>query len=615
MTRNELYRKASDLPLLPGVYLMHDSRGVIIYIGKAVKLRNRVSQYFAPRVNRDYKTQRMVSNVDFFEVIITRTEMEALILECTLIKQHKPHYNILLKDDKAYPFICLNTALDYPNISLSNRREGPGEFYGPYGGRYLTSSIISTLQKTLKLPSCSKTFPQDIGKERPCLNYHLGICDGWCRPALTPSQYLERISQLKQILNGHYSSVCDDLKQQMEAAADRLDFETAAELRDRRNAVLSLKEKQIISSGRRLDTDAVGVFHTETRICFCILHYLNGVLLDKDFEIVECEYDQEAFDSFLKQYYLAKEDLPKHVLLPFRSNDADLLEKLLSERKGSAVSILVPERGNNVSLVELAVKNAEEEMERTRTSRDRGVSSLLLLEEMTGIRNLHRLEAYDVSNTSGTDIVAGMIVYENGSFRKQAYKRFKIHDLSDQDDYASMRQTLSRRFQSYAEGKDGFVILPDLLLIDGGSEHASVAESVLSEFDLSIPVLGMVKDGRHRTRALVSADGEEINVSSNQTVFSLIGSIQEEVHRFAVSYHRLLRTQKLKKSRLDSIPGIGSVRKQLLLQRFHSESGISKATVEELENLLPRSCAESVYNHFHGGERDECVSLPDQQEE
>lgn len=604
MTKEELYKTASDLPLVPGVYIMYDANGVIIYIGKAVKLRNRVSQYFAPRSDRDYKTLRMVSSVDRFDVIVTRSEMEALILECTLIKQHKPKYNILLKDDKGYPYLFLDSASEYPNLSLKNRRDEPGEYYGPFGGRYLSNSIISTLQKTLKLPNCSKVFPRDIGKERPCLNFHLGVCDGWCSEKMSKDMYLERISLLKQILNGHFSAVSDQLRREMEDAAERLDFEAAAELRDRRNAVLSLKEKQMISSGKNFDTDAVGVFHSETRVCFCILHFIGGILLDKDFDIIEGEYDEELFSTFLSQYYLSREYLPREILLPVQSEDTEILEEILTERKGTTVHILVPERGNKRMLLDLSSKNAEEELERTRTSKDRGVASLRILEELLGLEKIRRIEAFDISHTDGAEIVAGMVVYERGAFKKQAYKRFRIKDLSQQDDYASMRQTLIRRLQDLKDQKEGFEAKPDLMLIDGGSEHASVAENVLSELGLSIPSFGMVKDGRHRTRALIDAKGNEIDISCNQTVFALIGSIQEEVHRYAIRYHRLLRTKKMTRSKLEEIPGIGAARKQKLMEIFRSEAGVRKATLEELARVLPQKCAEAVYDHYHGGKRE-----------
>ncbi len=602
MTIQELLKKASELPLVPGVYLMYNSKGIIIYIGKAVKLRNRVSQYFQQRADRDYKTQKMISNVDYFEVFITRTEMEALILECTLIKQHKPKYNILLKDDKAYPYVNLNTSLPYPRLELANRKEGFGEFYGPFGGRYLTNNLITTLMRTFKLPDCGRVFPRDIGKERPCLNFHLAACDGWCRACMTEEQYSDRIAQVRQILKGQFFSLAEDLRKQMEAASDALNFEQAAELRDRRNAILALKDRQMISAGRMLDTDAIGIYRTEGRACFCVLHYIGGVLLDKDFELLEDVCVEDFFSSVLRQYYLGREYLPKQIFIPEEIEDRELLQQALTEKRGSSVKIILPRRGEAVTLLELAAKNAEEETERTRSAKDRGESSLRLLEDMTGLSDLKRIEAYDISHTAGSDIVGGMIVYADGAFRRRDYKRFRLQDMENQDDYASMRQVLTRRFRDFLDAKKGFETRPDLLLIDGGSMHAAIAEEVLLSLNLEIPVFGMVKDGHHRTRALVDAGSKEINIAANQRVFALIGSVQEEVHRVAIAYHRSLREKKASKSALMDIPGIGKVRGECLLKHFHSENAVKKASLEKLKDVLPASAAEKVYKYYHEGD-------------
>ena len=601
MTFDELKDKALTLPYAPGVYIMRDKHDRVIYVGKAKKLKNRVTQYFQDTASHTPKTRLMVSCIDHFDVIVAASEFEALVLECSLIKRHMPKYNILLKDDKGYPYIRLDMKAKYPTPSMVSKITNDGAvYYGPYGSRGVTQSILEAIRITLKLPSCKKQFPKDIGKGRPCLHYHMNQCAGWCQPGIAYSEYLSRISQVKQLLDGNYKSVANDIKMQMLDAAERMEFELAAGLRDRLNAVEALGQKQLVTAGTLADTDVIGYGQTEAKACFTVLHYCGGNLLDKDFETFSLPDDPEAaVSSLLKQYYLSRGSAPKIVLLPFAVEDSELFEQLLEQQCGRKTRLRVPQRGDNAALVALANKNALEEAERI-SSRDEKISGTLqLLGKMLSLEPPRRIESFDISNISGTDIVASMVVFEDGKPKRSAYKRFKIDNLKEQDDYESMRQTVSRRFAHFVQGDNGFESKPDLVLIDGGVSHAKIAESVLNGMELTIPVFGMVKDDRHRTRALVTPSGMEINIDSQPAVFSFVGNIQEETHRFAITYHRQLRSKRLKYSELDKISGIGPKRKQDLLKQFKSISSISHASLSELERILPQNAALSVYQHFH----------------
>ena len=601
MTFDELKDKALTLPYAPGVYIMRDKHDRVIYVGKAKKLKNRVTQYFQDTASHTPKTRIMVSCIDHFDVIVAASEFEALVLECSLIKRHMPKYNILLKDDKGYPYIRLDMKAKYPTPSMVSKITNDGAvYYGPYGSRGVTQSILEAIRITLKLPSCKKQFPKDIGKGRPCLHYHMNQCAGWCQPGIAYSEYLSRISQVKQLLDGNYKSVANDIKMQMLDAAERMEFELAAGLRDRLNAVEALGQKQLVTAGTLADTDVIGYGQTEAKACFTVLHYCGGNLLDKDFETFSLPDDPEAaVSSLLKQYYLSRGSAPKIVLLPFAVEDSALFEQLLEQQCGRKTRLRVPQRGDNAALVALANKNALEEAERI-SSRDEKVSGTLqLLGKMLSLEPPRRIESFDISNISGTDIVASMVVFEDGKPKRSAYKRFKIDNLKEQDDYESMRQTVSRRFAHFVQGDNGFESKPDLVLIDGGVSHAKIAESVLNGMELTIPVFGMVKDDRHRTRALVTPNDMEINIDSQPAVFSFVGNIQEETHRFAITYHRQLRSKRLKYSELDKIAGIGPKRKQDLLNQFKSISSISHASLSELERILPQNAALSVYQHFH----------------
>lgn len=600
MTFDELKEKALTLPYAPGVYIMRDKTDKVIYVGKAKKLKNRVSQYFQDTASHTPKTRLMVSKIHHFDVIVAASEFEALVLECSLIKRYMPKYNILLKDGKGYPYLRLNMKEIYPTITLvSKPAEDGADYYGPYGGRAVTHDMVEAIRLTLKLPGCHKQFPRDIGKERPCLNYHMNQCAGWCRPEKTCAEYRQVMLQAKQLLQGNYKAVAEEIRQQMLTAAENLEFELAANLRDRLNAVENLGQKQLVTAGTLADTDVVGYGETEAKACFAVLHFSGGNLLDKEYEVFPRPDDKtEAVSSLLKQFYLSRGLAPKRVLLPFEIDDAELFAQLLEQRYARRPKLHVPQRGDNVRLVELACKNAYEEAQRVTGKEERANATVALLGKMLGLEDLHRMESFDISNISGTDIVASMVVFQDGRPKKSDYKRFKVEGLDGQDDYGSMRQVLLRRFTHYKAGDTGFSEGPDLLLIDGGVNHAKVAEDVLQELDLSFPVFGMVKDDRHRTRALVTAQGREIRIDNNQAVFALIGNIQEETHRFAITYHRQLRSKRLRYSELDGIAGIGPKRKQDLLRQFKSLTAIAQATLPELERLLPKDAALAVYQHF-----------------
>ena len=607
MTFEELKDKALSLPYEPGVYLMQDKQGQIIYVGKAKKLKNRVSQYFQNTAAHTPKTRKMVSQIDHFDVIVAASEFEALVLECSLIKRHMPKYNILLKDDKGYPYLRVDMREEYPVMELVSKVTGDGaSYFGPYGGRGTTQRVIDTIRLTLKLPGCSKKFPRDLGKERPCLNYHMNNCDAWCQLSRSPQEYKARMEQAMMLLQGKYTELADSIREKMLAAAEALDFEQAALLRDRLRAVESLGQKQLVTAGSMANTDVIGYYQSEAKACFAVLHYVDGNLLDKEYEILQpADDEEEAVSTLVKQYYLARGAAPKVILLPKPMEDAALFEELLFQNLQKRVHIRTPQRGDNVRLVDLAQKNAREEAERVTSKAERAMGTLGLLQNMLGLGSLHRLESYDISNIAGTDIVASMVVFVDGRPSKQDYKRFKIEGLTDQNDYASMQQVLRRRLTHYVNGDAGFDKRPDALLIDGGVEHANAVMQVQSELGLDIPTFGMVKDNRHRTRALVTPQGHEISISGTPAVFALIGTIQEETHRFAITYHHTLRSRRVRGSKLEEIPGVGPKRRETLLKTFKSVRAIEEASLTALEGAIGKAAGQAVYDYFHQTQEEE----------
>ena len=611
MTFDELKEKAHALPLKPGVYIMQDKKNTVIYVGKAKALKNRVSQYFANLATHTEKTRAMVSQIDHFDVIVADSEFEALVLENSLIKRHQPRYNILLKDDKGYPYIRLTVKEPYPKFSLANRTAEDGaRYFGPYGSRGNTQNIIDALRIALKLPSCNRKFPRDIGKERPCLNYHMGQCDGYCRTDMDQSRYREAIDQAVRLLEGKFQEVGDELKAEMELAAEELRFEKAAELRDRYRAIELLGKRQKVVAGSLADTDVVG-FHRgqATRSCFVVLHFVEGELAAKDWGLIDTPMEEdtaEILSALVRQYYGGRGNLPRQILLPCELEDEVPLTRMLSETAGRKVELVTPQRGAKMDLIRLANTNAVEEVERWTTREERQNKLLELLGNMLNLpAPPRRMESYDISNQGADDIVASMVVYVNAKPLKRDYRHFKLKDMDGPDDYASMDQVLRRRFQRYLDGDEKFADKPDLLLIDGGENHARVAVGVLQDLGLSIPVFGMVKDDRHRTRALVTPEGQEIGIQGNQAIFSLIGQIQEETHRFAIEFHRQQQNQRVRGSVLDQIPGVGEKRRSELLKHFKSIKNIKAATLEQLQEAVPRNTAQAVYDFFREKEGQE----------
>ncbi len=605
MLIDELREKANRLPLLPGVYIMLDEKGEVIYVGKAKALKNRVVSYF--RGEHLPKVAAMVAHVRDFNVIVAASEFEALVLENSLIKRHQPHYNILLRDDKGYPFVRLDRRAEYPKFTICNRTADDGaEYFGPFGGRSQTKDIIDTVCKSLKLPTCSRVFPRDIGRERPCLNHHMGACRGYCLRDASAEEYRASINDAALILEGRSDELEQQLRDDMMKAADELRFELAAELRDRLRAISALGNRQRVIAATRADTDAIG-WHRGAKCCAAVLHYRGGDLVGKDYELMDepLEDDGELMSSFVRQYYSRRGHFPKNILLPCEPEDRAELEQLLSEAGGKRVYVECPKRGDRARFVETACVNAREECIRATTASQRRIKTLEWLQKTLGLPSEpRRIEAFDVSNLGNTGIVAAMTVFVDGKPLKRDYRKFRIRDTEGQDDYHSMREAVFRRFRRWKEGDGGFAELPDLLLIDGGATHASAAESALAEIGISLPVYGMVKDDRHRTRALQQSSGVEIGITGNPAVFALIGNIQEETHRFAIEYQRSLRRGTLGSS-LDEIKGVGEKRRADLLKYFKTVTAIREASVGQLALVVPKNTAQAVYDHFHSSDESE----------
>ena len=604
MTRDELKAKANDLPLAPGVYLMMDKTGKVIYVGKAKKLKNRVSQYFQDSASHTLKTRQMVSQIDHFDTIFVASEFEALVLENSLIKRHMPRYNILLKDDKGYPFVRLSRET-YPRFSLVNKLANDGaRYFGPFGGRFETRQALDAVCTALRLPTCSRKFPRDIGAERPCLKFHMGRCDGFCRKEMSAEEYNRRIGQAVQLLEGKSKQLLREMTAEMEAEAEELRFEQAAQIRDRINAISALSKKQTVIAGLCADTDIWGIYRGAGKCCYAILHMENGNLAGRETALFSApmeESEEEMLSALTAQYYLPRAILPHEILLPIDTGDCENLSEVLTKRAGHKVWVHVPQRGEKAELRTMARRNAAEEAERATTSEERVAHTLELLGKMLDLpAPPKRMESFDNSNTGKSDIVASMVVYSGTRPLKSAYRRFRIKELNGHpDDYASMQEVLHRRLQRAADGDEKFLPLPDVFLIDGGETHARAALTVAREFGVMVPIFGMVKDDRHRTRALVTPEGREIGIVGNPAVFSLIGQIQEETHRFAITYHHESHTKSTMKSALDDIPGVGTKRREALRKHFGTIKAIKEADIEALAAVVPRPAAEAVWRHFH----------------
>ena len=605
MTKEELREKANSLPLQPGVYRMFDGEGTVIYVGKAKRLRNRVSQYFQDTAGHNRKTRVMVGQIDHFDTIVVSTEWEALLLENALIKRYRPRYNILLKDDKGYPFIRVDMQAEYPRFSLcSQPKEDGARYFGPYAARHESRAAIEAICTALKLPSCHRSFPRDIGRERPCLNYDMGRCEGFCRQEASAEEYRQRIEQAVLLLEGKYQSLRRQLRQEMQEESERLHFERCAVLRDRIRALERLGQKQKVIAGLCADTDLWGLVLEEKHAAWAVLSVEEGQLMDRHsgaLTLPEPAEEQEVLEQLLSRYYLGRSRLPKEILLPFAVEDMAQWETALGKQAEHRVYLRVPRRGEKAALQTLAEENARETLTRSfGQTVQRDGTALLLAELLQLPQPPQRLEAWDISNTGSSAIVAAMTVFVRGRPLKREWRRMQVKTVTGAaDDYASMEEVLRRRFARYQAGDSGFSRLPDVLLMDGGATHAAVAERVLREFSLELPVFGMVKDDRHRTRALMTAEGREIGIRTQPAVFALIGRIQEATHHYAVEYHHQTHQRAQLRSRLEDIEGVGTKRREQLLQRFGSLRGVQKATEQELAAVVPRSTAHQIWKYFH----------------
>lgn len=599
-----LRKKAMSLPLLPGVYIMKNADGEIIYIGKAKALKNRVSQYFGSQNRHPVKVRKMVDNVDRFDYIVTGSEFEALVLECSLIKQHSPKYNILLKDDKGYSYIRISEG-EYRKISaVFNKKDDGSEYIGPYLSSYSVRQSVDAANKIFKLPQCNKVFPRDFGKSRPCLNYYISQCCGLCTGKIKKTDYDEAVDGAVAFLKGDSRDIIADLRVKMEKAAEELDFEQAAKLRDRINSIERIKEKQKVVYKSVEEQDVFATADIDGSVCLAVLRFSNGRLFDSEHFFFDDPGDKEGMRSdFITSYYSMRDNIPKRVTVDGEVADRELLEQWLSEKKGKKVTVFVPARGEQLEIVNMCRKNAEEKLAIKKGRTGREIAVLDELKDLLGLKKTPEyIESYDISHTAGQDSVAGMIVFKGGKPYRKAYKRFSIKSFDGNDDYRAMNEVLTRRFSEYEKSKDsteGFGKLPDLILLDGGVGQVHAVEPVLREFGLKIPLFGMVKDNRHRTRA-ISGDGGEIAINSKRQVFTLVSEIQNEVHRFSVAYHHQKHAKRGLSLSLTEIEGVGEKRASALLKYFKTMTAIKNAEVDELSKApgITSAVAQNIYDYY-----------------
>ncbi len=608
MDIKELREKAMKLPLSPGVYIMKNKKEEIIYIGKAKALKNRVSQYFGSQKNHQEKVRQMVQNVDHFDYILCGSEFEALVLECSLIKQHKPKYNILLKDDKGYSYIRISDGAWKKISHVMQKADDGAEYLGPYMSAWYAKSAVDGALKVFGLPSCSKEFPRDAKKGRPCLNYYIKQCCAPCSGRVSQKEYSERVEAAVEFLKKGDSDSVKIMTDEMNRAAENLDFELAARLRDRINAVKRITEKQKVVAAAVPEQDVIAMMTEGDDACFAVLRFSGGRLYDKeDFLIKELGRDSGGAAvraEFIKRYYSMRSDIPPVLTLDIVPEDDELLTNWLTELRGRKVKLTYPQRGEQQKILEMCRSNAAEKLAQSRGHLGHELSAL---DELAGLLGLSAppvfIESYDISNLMGSENVAGMVVFKNGRPYKSSYRRFAIKGFEGQDDYASMNEVLTRRFEEYFRQKDsgeGFGQLPDLILLDGGKGQVSAVRPVLERFGLNIPLFGMVKDSSHKTRAITD-EGREISITSKRQAFTLVSTIQDEVHRFAIGYHRTKRKKKAFSATLTGIKGIGEERAKALLAYFKTIDRIKQAEVKELLQVkgMTRPAAEELYRSFH----------------
>ena len=609
----DIQEELKKLPARPGVYIMHDEKDHIIYVGKAISLKNRVRQYFQASRNKGVKIEQMVTHIRRFEYIVTDSELEALVLECNLIKEHHPKYNTMLMDDKTYPFIKVTTGEAFPRVVLSRKMlKDKAKYFGPYTSSQAVRDTIDLIHKLYHLRSCNRSLPRDIGKERPCLNYHIKQCDAPCQGYISQEEYGKAVNEVLRFLNGNYDAVLKELEEKMNAASEALEFERAIEYRELISSVRKVAQKQKITDSSGEDRDILAVAAEEEDAVVQVFFIRGGRLIGRDhfyLRILKGESPSEILNSFVMQYYAGTPFIPAELMLQDEVEDRELLEEWLSSKRGQKVAIKVPKKGTKEKLVELARENAllvlSKDKERLKREEGRTIGAVKEIAALLDLDKIVRMEAYDISNTNGFESVGSMVVYERGRPKRNDYRKFKIRGIQGADDYGSMREVLTRRFTHGLKEREEnvelgkFTSFPDLIMMDGGKGQVNVALQVLDELHLHIPVCGMVKDDHHRTRGLYYQN-EEIPIDRSSEAFRLITRIQDEAHRFAIEYHRQLRGKGQVHSILDDIEGIGPARRKALMRHYTSLDDIRKAKIEELAQIpsMNEKAAESVYKFF-----------------
>ena len=614
MENFNIQEELKKLPGKPGVYLMHDEKDAIIYVGKAISLKNRVRQYFQSSRNKGAKIEQMVTHISRFEYIVTDSELEALVLECNLIKEHRPKYNTMLMDDKTYPFIKVTVNEPFPRVMMARRmKKDKAKYFGPYTSAGAVKDTIELIRKLYHIRSCNRSLPKDIGKERPCLNYHIHQCYAPCQGYISREEYRKSIDEVVRFLNGNYDPILKELEEKMLDASENLEFEKAIEYRELLASVQKIAQKQKITDTAGDDRDIIAMASEGEDAVVQVFFIRGGRLIGRDhfyLKIAENDTKSEILSSFIKQFYAGTPYIPAELMLPEEIEDQEIIEEWLTTRREHKVRLRIPKKGTKEKLVELAQKNAQmvlkNDKERLKREEGRTIGAVKELEKILGLTGIIRMEAYDISNTNGFDSVGSMVVYEHGKPKRNDYRKFKIKSVQGPDDYASMNEVLTRRFEhGLRERQDesetgGFQAFPDLIMMDGGRGQVNIALEVLEKLNLHIPVCGMVKGDNHRTRGLYF-NNVELPIDRNSECFRLITRIQDEAHRFAITFHRQLRSKGQVHSILDDIPGVGPARRKDLMRSFENIEAIRNATVDDLKELpsMNEKSAQEVYKFFH----------------
>ena len=615
----DIQDELKKLPDLPGVYIMHDKSDAIIYIGKAVSLRKRVRQYFQPSHNEGIKKKQMVEHIERFEYIITDSELEALVLECNLIKEHTPKYNTMLRDDKTYPYIKVTVGEDFPRVLFARQmKKDKSKYFGPFTSAGAVKDTIDLINKIYRIRTCNRTLPRDIGAERACLNYHIHQCEAPCQGCISKAEYAQKIEGVIEFLNGNYAPIMKELEQKMTAASEEMEFEKAIEYRDLLSSVKQIAQKQKITNTDGEDKDIIAVAADDVDAVVQVFFIRSGKIIGRDHFHVRVGTEETKSDilaTFIKQFYAGTPFIPKEIILQEVIEEAKILEEWLGKKRGHKVTLHTPQKGMKNKLVDLAARNAQmilnQDKEKIKREEGRTIGAVKEIEGLLGLKGLQRMEAFDISNINGFETVGSMVVYEKGKPKRSDYRKFKLRTITGPDDYASMHEVLTRRFlhgieeqqqlkeKNMPEEVGSFTRFPDIIMMDGGKGQVNICLQVLEELGLHIPVCGMVKDDNHRTRGLYY-NNQEIPIDRHSEAFKLITRIQDEAHRFAIEYHRSLRSKSQVKSVLDDIEGIGPTRRKALMKKFQSLENIRSATLEELEQTdgMNKKTAEAVYLFF-----------------